>query len=45
MTENGSNEDVADEYKEYRIDETLSSEDVDDESKEDRMDTKDEGET
>ena len=37
MTENGGNEDVANENKEHRIDEILTSEDVDDESKENRM--------
>ena len=44
-TENCSNEDVADENKEHRLDEILISEDVDDESEEHRMDTKREGET
>ena len=37
MTENGSNEDAANEKKEHRIDEILTSEDVDDEGKEHRM--------
>lgn len=44
MTENRSNEDVADENKEHRNDEILSSEDVD-ESREHWINTKNERET
>ena len=44
-TENRSDEDVADENTDHRIDEILTSEDADNESEDHRMDTKDEGET